>query len=149
MYRHLLLTLHIIGVAAWLGANFVQLVVTPRLSRQPGEVATAWAETAGRLARTYYNVAGTLIGVTGTLLVQHGGWSWTAGFVIVGIAALVVGAALGVAEFLPLARRSAAASRAGDATLLRRLGRRAAMSALVDTSVVVLTVLAMVSKWQA
>ena len=45
MTRNLLLLAHITSVAAWLGANILQLVVGPRLRARGGEVARQWAET--------------------------------------------------------------------------------------------------------
>lgn len=149
MTRHLLLLVHIASAAAWLGANFVQLTVGKRMLATPDETAARWAETTGRLVATYYNVAGVLLGVTGVLLVREGGWAWSSGFVAVGIAALVVGGVLGVIEFGPLSKRIVAAARAGDAPTFTRLVRRNALSAVFDTTVVLTTVLAMVSKWQA
>jgi hypothetical protein len=149
VYRNIVLTLHIAGAAAWLGANLVQLVLTPRFARWGGETAARWADAAGALTRTYYNAAGGILGVTGVLLVMHGGWSWTAGFVLLGIATLVVGGVLGSLEFGPLSARLAAAARGGDEPAVQRLARRTVRSALIDTSLVVLTVFAMVSKWAA
>lgn len=149
MTRNLLLLVHIASAAAWLGANFVQLSVGRRMLGAPDETAARWAETTGRLVAVYYNVAGTLLGVTGVLLVRESGWAWSSGFVAVGIAALVVGGVLGVIEFGPLSKRIVAAARAGDGPAFARLVRRNALSAVFDTLVVLTTVLAMVAKWRA
>lgn len=46
MTRNLLLLAHIAAVAAWLGANFTQFVVAPRLRRVGTAPARAWSETA-------------------------------------------------------------------------------------------------------
>lgn len=148
MTRHLLLLVHIAAAAAWLGANFVQLTVGKRMLGQPDETAARWAETTGRLVATYYNVAGTLLGVTGVLLVLDGDWAWSSGFVAVGITALVIGGVLGVVEFGPQSKKIAAAARAGDGPTFARLVRRNAMAAVFDTLVVLTTILAMVDKWR-
>jgi hypothetical protein len=62
--RNLLLLAHITSVAAWLGANILQLVVGPRLRARGGEVARQWAMTGEFLGRRYCNVVGALVAVT-------------------------------------------------------------------------------------
>ncbi len=79
-------------------------------------------------------------------MVMHGGFSWSAGFVWVGIAALVIGGTLGVALFAPEGDRLAAAQSAGDSATVHRSLRRTVIGVVVDTSVVMVTALAMVSK---
>lgn len=51
MFRSVVLALHITGVAAWLGANFVQLVLTPRFAKDSDAVAAAWTRQTMRLLR--------------------------------------------------------------------------------------------------
>lgn len=97
---------------------------------------------------TYYNVAGVGLGVTGVLMVLDGDWPWSSGFVVVGIAALVIGGVLGIIEFAPLSRKIAAAARAGDGPMFARLVKRNVLSALFDSTVVLTTILAMVAKWK-
>jgi hypothetical protein len=67
--RTLLLVLHITGVAAWLGANVIQLVLSPRLTPASPEIAAAWTRQTIWLGRRYYGPVGGLIGVTGVLLI--------------------------------------------------------------------------------
>ena len=147
--RTLLLTLHIVGVAAWLGANFMQLVLTPRFARVSSEVAAAWTRQTIWLGPRYYNAAGGLVGVTGVLLVLDGDWSWSAGFVWVGIAVLVAGAVMGGAFFGPWAERRATALESGDDATAAAAQRRTLRLALLDTALIVTAVLAMVDKWEA
>lgn len=149
MTRTILLALHITGVAAWLGANFVQLVLTPRFARQPAHVAKAWTEATIMLGERYYNVVGGLIGITGVLLVLDGDWSWSAGFIWVGIAVVIIGGVLGVALFGPVAKRRAAAIEAGDATTAGKTLRTIIPAGVFDSTLIVLAILAMVDKWQA
>ncbi|MCB1000112.1 MAG: hypothetical protein KDB40_12515 [Acidimicrobiales bacterium] len=147
--RTLLLTLHLVGVAAWLGANLVQLSLGRFYAAQGVEARLAWLRATTLLAQRYYNAAGTLIGVSGVLLVLDGGWSWGSGFVWIGIAVLVIGGVLGAVEFVPTGRHLAEALRAGAAERIRALDRRAVGFAVLDTSLVVLAVVAMVHKWGA
>ncbi len=147
MTRNLLLLLHIGGVAAWLGANFVQLVLSPRFARGPAAAAAAWTRHTIWLGERYYNVAGGLIVVTGVLLVLDGDWSWGSGFIWVGIAVVVIGGVMGVTLFSPLAQRRAAALDAGDEPTAAGAQGRIIPLAYLDTALVLTAVLAMVDKW--
>ena len=149
MVRTLLLAAHLAGMAAWLGANFTQLAVARFYGHQPTEARLAWVRATGLMATRYYNTAGALIGATGVGLVLHGHWSWSSGFIWVGIAVLVIGGAMGTGGFVPTSARLAAALRAEQPEEVRRLDRRILVLAIVDTTLVLTTVLAMVHKWLA
>lgn len=149
MTRTLLLALHITGAAAWLGANLVQLALNPRFERGETAVAAAWTRQQVWLGERYYGPVGALIAVTGVLLVLDGDWSWSSGFVWVGIAVVIVGGVLGVVAFAPLTRGRAEALERGDAAAADQARRRTTGLALLDTALVLLAVLAMVDKWQA
>ena len=147
--RTLLLSLHITGVAAWLGANFVQLVLSPRFARDRPELAAAWTRQQMWLGERYYNVAGAVIAITGVLLVLDGDWSWSAGFVWVGIVVVILGGVLGVGAFAPLAKKRLAALEAGDASAAAAAQSRIIPLGLLDTVLILTAILAMVHKWQA
>ncbi|MDO8389882.1 MAG: hypothetical protein Q7V57_05290 [Actinomycetota bacterium] len=149
MYRTVLLSLHIASVAAWLGCNFTQLFLGPSFARRGGDAAMAWFEASARLARRYYNAAGTVLGVTGVLLVREVGYEWSAGFVAVGITVVVIGALLGVLVFAPGGDRLAVAQREGDTGRVKALATRYTFAAAVDTTLVLTAVLAMVHRWRA
>lgn len=149
MTRNLLLLVHIGGVAAWLGANFVQLVLSPRFARGPADAAAAWTRQTIWLGERYYNLAGGLIAATGVLLVLDGDWSWGSGFVWVGISVVVIGGVMGVTLFGPLAQRCATALEAGDDATAAAAQGRIIPLAFVDTALVLTAVLAMVDKWAA
>jgi hypothetical protein len=147
--RTLLLALHIAGAAAWLGANFVQLVLSPRFAKGPADVAAAWTRQTIWLGERYYTAAGGVIAITGVLLVLDGDWSWSAGFVWVGITVVVIGGFMGGALFGPLAKQRAAALDTGDTAAADAAQGRIIPLALLDTALVLTAVLAMVHKWQA
>jgi hypothetical protein len=147
--RTLLLWIHIGSMAGWLGANFVQLVLTPRFARAGTEVAAAWTRQTIWLGERYYNVLGVLTGVTGVLLVLDGDWSWGSGFIWVGIVVVIVGAVLGVAHFGPQAKARAAALESGDLAAADRALARILPAAYLDTALILLAALAMVDKWAA
>ncbi|MGN6694357.1 MAG: hypothetical protein ACTHN0_09275 [Aquihabitans sp.] len=144
-YRNVLLVVHIAAAAAWLGANLVQLALTPQFAKRGGEAAASWFEATSWLGKRYYNLAGIVLALTGILLVQETAYDWSAGFVAVGIVVIVIGAVMGVAFFAPEGDRLAAASRAGEPVASSRY----LAFALLDTALVVLAISAMVWKWHA
>jgi hypothetical protein len=146
MTRNLLLLAHIASVAAWLGANFVQFVVAPRFRRAGGDTAQRWTDTAQFLGQRYYNVVGVLVAVTGVALVLHGEWHWQ-GFVLIGIAMVVIGGVTGVAILEPLLKRETAARSAGDEAAVARIQHNFNAVAALDTLLVLVTMLAMIDRW--
>lgn len=144
--RDMYLVLHIIGVCLWLGANGVLAFMGSRWSTASTEVRAWWAESQLALARVFYNIAGGLILVTGVLLaVENGLFKST--FVSIGFGAIIAGAAMGMLVFAPGARQLAAAVRAGRDDEANRLQQRLAIFGLVDTVIVVFTIVAMVGRW--
>ena len=112
--RTLLLAIHITAVGGWVGANFVQLVLSPRFAKGPANVAAAWTRQIIWLGERYYIAVGVTIAVTGVLLVLDGSWSWSSGFIWVGITVVILGAIMGGAVFGPLAKQRAEALEADD-----------------------------------
>jgi hypothetical protein len=147
MTRNLLLLAHIASVAAWLGANILQLVVGPRLRAHGGEVAHQWAETGVFLGRRYYNVVGAAVAITGIGLVFDADWQWR-GFVLVGIAMVVVGGITGVVGFDRLFKRESAARASGDEVTAKRMAHNITSLACMDTFLLLLTTLAMIDRWK-
>ncbi len=148
MYRNTLLVIHIIGVAAWLGANCTQLFLAPWFAQRSSTDHIAWIEASETLGRRYYNVAGMVIGLTGVLLVLETGFDWSAGFVAVGISVIVIGAMLGIFVFTKLANQQAELVRLGDPAA-KAIGTKIAAFAVLDTALVITAVVAMVTKWAA
>lgn len=149
MTRTWLLAVHITGVGAWLGANFVQLALSPRFARGQADVAAAWTRQTVWLGERYYSVVGAVIAISGVLLVLDGDWSWSSGFIWVGVTVVVLGAAMGVGLFGPLAERRATALESGDGDDAAVTQRRIIRLAILDTALVLTALLAMVDKWQA
>ena len=146
--RTTLLVLHIVGVALWLGANGVLAFAGPRASNAPAEARAWWADTQGAMAKVLYNIAGILILVTGVFLVlEDGGPEFSDTFVSIGFGAIIVGAALGMLVFGPGTRQLGAAIRAGDAEAERSTTTRLTLFGVLDTAVVVFTIVAMVGRW--
>lgn len=144
--RSILLTLHLVGVAAWLGANLTQLSIVARFERATHEIASEWHKASGWLASVYYFAAGALIFVTGVLLVLDGPWKFSHGFVGIGMAVVVAGAISGIVFFGPSAKKSIEAHNAGDGTAARKQLSRFRAVAFADTAMLIFAVYAMVEK---
>ena len=145
--RTLLLALHIAAVGGWLGANFIQLLLSPRFAKGSAEAAAVWTRQTIWLGERYYGAIGALIGISGVLLVLDGDWPWGSGFIWVGVAVLVIGAGMGIAVFNPIAKRRLAALESGDSSTAERTLKNLVPLGLLDTALVLLAILAMVHKW--
>jgi uncharacterized membrane protein len=149
MGHALLLALHIASVAGWLGANYVQLVLVTRFERDGRDAALAWTRQSNWLGERYYNVVGALIAITGVLLVLTTPWSWGDPFVWVGLTVIVVGAVIGLSVFGPVGKRRQKALEDGDNAAAAATLRTIVGFSVFDTGLVLLAVVAMVSKWMA
>jgi uncharacterized membrane protein len=149
MYQ-VLLWLHIIGAAAWLGGNVTQVVLGRSFAREPNPAVAAFLRGTVAMGTRQYTPATVLILVTGILMVlQNEAWRFESGFVVLGFLTVVVGAALGGAVFGPVGRRTAAAYEAGDTEAVAAGDRRLTTFGLLDTALVLMTLAAMVWKWGA
>ncbi len=146
--RSLLLVLHIILVCVWLGANVVQGFIGPSVASAESSIREWWATAQSSMALLLYNVAGVGILVTGLLLMfaVDSPYGFSDPFISIGFLAVIVGAALGMAVFGPGYRGLAAAIRSGDEARENSLVQKLTLFGVVDTLVVVLTIIAMVSK---
>jgi uncharacterized membrane protein len=149
VYRNVLLAIHLFCGAAWLGGNFTQLFASRHLFRHADDTAARWAKTVQNMAERYYNVAGAILATTGVLMVIDGPYEFRDGFVIVGITTITVGAILGLFVFAPTAKRIGEAAEQRDESTFRRLITRYRNEALVDTTFVMTTIVAMVWKWKS
>ncbi len=147
--RTLLLTLHVALAAAWIGADFAVHVLSPRLYEESTATQTSWARQILWLHEKYYAVVAVLILVTGVLLVLDGDWSWSSGFIWVGVVAIIGGATLGGGGLGSLAKQQLAGLESGDSAAVAAARSRMVPLSLVVTALPVITVLAMVDKWKA
>lgn len=145
--RDLLLTIHLIGVAAWLGGNLTQMTVMPMLERGGHQTAEHWHNASGSMARVYYSLAGVVITLSGAALVlDSDAYSFSDPFVGIGFTTVIIGGILGMAFFAPSSRAAVDAHRIGDPGAAFRIRQRFTIGALADTTLVVFTVWAMVAK---
>jgi uncharacterized membrane protein len=149
VYRNVLLAIHLMCGAAWLGGNFTQLFASRHLFLHADGTALRWARTVEGMARRYYNVAGIVLAATGVAMVIEGPYEFRDGFVMVGITTVTIGALLGVFVFAPTAHRIGDSAEQGDTTTFTRLVSRYRNEALLDTTLVMTTIVAMVWKWKS
>ena len=145
--REILLTLHIVFVAGWLGADILQFAITPRLDSDSKQSELAWARQTQWFHERYYPMVAVGVLATGIWLVIDGPWKWSSGFIWVGVGAIVAGATLGGGLLGSLSKRRTAALEAGDAGLAGELKRKAVPVNVFLAVVPVVAILAMVDKW--
>jgi len=146
--REVLLILHIVAAAAWLGANGAQFLIVPRMMRSGNQAAEAWMTTFVRLGRVYYTPAAIVVLATGVGLVLDSSlYDFENMFVVVGVLMVVVGGALFGAVYAPQGRLAADAYRSGDTSAGQAQTARIIRIGTMETVLLVLTVAAMVYRW--
>ena len=143
----LLLSVHIIAVAAWLGASLALLMVGPRLVASGAETAHSFYQAVLTMSKQYYNVAGVVVLATGVGMVLNDQARWESTFVSIGFLAVIIGAVMGPAYFIPQFRQGAEVAAAGDAGAAVARWGRVRSGLVIDVTVLVVTIVAMVSRW--
>lgn len=146
----LLLTLHILAAGIWIGANVVQFVTTNRLTAQGGVPAASWMETVTWWGTVVYSPAAVLLLLTGIgLVLDSSFYEFSNAFVSIGFAAIIAGAAIGITQIGKGTEKAAKAFAAGDDAAGRAAVSKYIPWAIVDSLIIVVTVVAMVAKWGA
>ncbi len=99
------------------------------------------------MARVLYNVAGIAVLITGVLLVLETNYEFSDAFVSIGFLAVIIGAVLGMAVFGPGSRKLSEAIHRNDASTERTLTSRLTAFGILDSLVLIVTIVAMVAKW--
>ena len=148
--RTTLLFIHILAAGAWFGTNVVQIAINPRLRTYTPEVATWWLRRLVAFGTRIYSPAAVILLLTGIFLVIDSSfYEFSDTFVSIGFLTVIVAAALGILVFGPKGEAAAAAFESGDeAELDRNLGTLMRFG-ILDTGLVVITILAMTAKWGA
>ena len=131
--------LHILGVAAWFGANLVRAFARGPMTSEGDGSAAAWHRVTVSMGRVIHTPAAIVVFVTGFGLVglANDVYSMTDPFVL---AMTVIG---------PNGRRIAAAYERADHEQAESLSRRSSLVGWVDTAVLAFAVLVMVTRWGA
>lgn len=148
-WAHILLIIHIAAAGAWLGGNLVQAVVPPLAARHGVAVAAGWYRVTAALSARFYMPAAILIVLTGVIMVAlKDDYGFSATFVSIGFAMVIVGALLGKFVFEPGGEAAAEAVESGDQSRIRAATGRLAAFGTVDTLLLLFTFTAMVFGWQ-
>lgn len=146
---NIMLVLHIVAVAIWLGSNFAMGLGSGRAVGAPNEVNTWWAEVQGYMGKTLKNVAFLLLLITGVVMViaSDEAIKFSAPFVSIGFLVVIVGGALGGMIFAPGCREIAESYRNGDAVAGKKVIDKLGMVGAAESLLVVVTIFFMVFKW--
>jgi uncharacterized membrane protein len=147
--NELLLTLHILAAATWIGAALAVQVIGARMRPStPDAAIDQFAVDAEAIGKMLFAPAAAVLLITGLALVANEDLSWTDPWILVGIGAFVVAGAVGGAFLVPEGRRIAELARTPghDPAEVRDRARRRLLVARVDLSVLILAVADMVSR---
>lgn len=145
--NEVLLTLHILASAIWIGAALALQVIAARVRPStPDAVVTEFAVDAEAIGKTLFGPAAVVLLLTGVALVEREHLGWTDAWVLLGIGALAVAGAIGGALFIPEGRRIAELARepGHDPAELRDRTRRRFLVARADLLILVLAMADMV-----
>ena len=144
-----LLFVHILGVAAWFGANLARAFGRGPMSRGDDATAATWHRATVSMGRVIHTPAAIVVFVSGFGLVglSEGAYGMTAPFVVVGIIVVVVGAVLAMSVLGPNGKRIASAYEQGDRPLAETMARRSSLVGWVDTVLLAFATLVMVLRW--
>jgi uncharacterized membrane protein len=145
--NELLLTLHILAMATWIGAAFALQVIATRVRPStPDTVVDEFAVNAEAVGKMLFAPAAVVLLVTGVALVVRENLGWTDAWILVGIGALVAAGAIGGAFLVPEGRRIAELARTlgHDPEEIRNRTRRRFLVARVDLFVLTVAVADMV-----
>jgi uncharacterized membrane protein len=144
--RDVLLIVHILATATWLGAGVTVGFLAPRLRRGGDEVAGTFMSAYEKMGLLLFNPAGILVLLTGVFLVIDGPWEFENAFVAIGVVVVIIGAVLGARVFTPLSREAQAAHATGDVARLDKIYSRFRAFGAIDVTLIVLAIVAMVLK---
>lgn len=139
----LLLWIHILAAAVWIGAATAVVYLTPSMAQNAvtGKVfATQWVA----MGRTLFTPAAIVSLATGIGLVVDGTTRFSATFVSIGFSMVIIGALIGIKVNAPAGRQIAAAHESGAETA--GLYARVRTIGLVELALLAFTVYAMATK---
>lgn len=143
----LLLTLHILAAATWIGTALAVQVIGARMRPStPDEVVDHFALDAEAVGKMLFGPAAVVLLLTGVGLVANKDLSWTSAWILAGIGALVVVLGIGAAFLIPEGRRIAelAGTPGHDPAEVRVRSRRRLLVARVDLLILIVAVADMV-----
>lgn len=144
----LLLVIHVLSAAAWIGGAFLSGFVAPRLARSGIDGAPlAWARVAGEASAKYFNPAGILTALSGIgLVLTSEVYDWSDTFVSIGLGVVIATALIGALAHRPGGAKMISALESGDQATAAEEGKRAAIWGAVTSVLLIVAVVVMVLK---
>lgn len=145
-----ILVIHILSAAAWIGAAFFFGYAGPRFRDIGGPAVAGWIQVALGAIPRFIAPAAILTLLSGVVLVLVGEeWSFSDGFVSIGLAVFVVVLVIGIAWNAPNMRRALAALETGDMPGVGAVMRKVAGAGVVIVVLLIFTEFAMVFRFGA
>ena len=142
------LFLHIAAAAAWIGASIRQLAEAPVVRGGEPMARALWHRSQVAMGTRLFAPAAVIVLLSGILMVvDNEAVGFGTPFVSVGFAAVIFGAAVGPAVFGKRGEAAAARLDAGDVSGADEIVRRTRPVQLVDITILLVTLAAMVWKW--
>ena len=145
--NQVLLTLHILATATWIGAALALQIIGRRMRSPTRDAAVdGFALDAEAVGKTVFGPASVILLVTGVALVERENLGWGAPWILVGIGLLAVVLAVGGAFLIPEGRRIAELARTPghDPAEVRDRTTRRLLVARVDLALLIVAVADMV-----
>jgi hypothetical protein len=142
------LFLHIAAAAAWIGAAVRQLAEAPVVRTGEPVARALWHRSQVAMGTRLFAPAAVIVLLSGILMVvDNDAVGFGTPFVSIGFAAVIFGAAVGPAVFGKRGEAAAAKLEAGDAAGADEIARKTRPIELLDITILLVTLAAMVWKW--
>lgn len=145
-----LLIIHILSAAAWIGGSLFLGFAGPRMAGAGGPVAGAWIDVAlASVTRFFIPVAllTAASGVAMVLLLDQ--WDWSDGFVSVGLAVFVLALTIAWGNNVRAMKAARSAAQAGQMQQAAAQGRRLVRGGATIVLLLFAAEVAMVLRWGA
>lgn len=145
--NELILIVHILSAAAWIGGGLLGGFVAPRMARSGAGASLGWARVSAEAGTKYFNPAGILTVLTGIGLVLVSDlYDWSDTFVSIGLGVAIATALIGALAQRPGSERIIAALESGDYKAAATEGKKAAIWGSVTAGLLIVAVVVMVLK---
>lgn len=147
MYQFLLF-LHIAAAAAWIGAALRRLAEAPMVRTGAPVARALWHRSEVAMGTRYFAPAAVVVLVSGIFMVlDNEAVGFGTPFVSIGFAAVIFGAVVGPTVFGKRSEAAAAKLESGDVEGANSVTKRTRPVELLDITVLLITLAAMVWKW--
>lgn len=147
--REILLAIHVVSAAAWIGGVFTLLVLLPRMRAMGHESGASMVKNMGAMSNSYFRWFPLLVLISGVWLVLEGSFAFEHVFVILGIGVVVFAFGVGPRVLKPTGMGIVGAHSATDEGPLPGLYQKLQRTLGLIAVLLVTVVIAMLDKWGA